>query len=60
MYNLDLWKTSGHADHYKVRWCCLRGFRTLLAWTIALLSGRDALSCNVVFPDTTLMRSRPA
>ncbi len=21
MYNLDLWKTSGHADHYKV-WCC--------------------------------------
>ena len=21
MYNLDLWKTSGHADHYKVR-CC--------------------------------------
>jgi len=30
MYNLDLWKTSGHADHYKVRRYCMRGGWTLL------------------------------
>ena len=30
MYNLDLWKTSGHADHYKVRCCCMRAGWTFL------------------------------
>ena len=30
MYNLDLWKTSGHADHYKVRCCCMRAWFTLV------------------------------
>ena len=30
MYNLDLWKTSGHADHYKVRRCCMLALFTLV------------------------------
>ena len=25
MYNFDLWRTSGHADHYKVLRVCVGG-----------------------------------